>query len=280
MIDSTFVKRVGILYHPKVQKTEAFAHIIKNYLGKKGIDCWLHSSWDESGAKSCIEGSDLVLSIGGDGTILRVARIIFPREIPIVGVNFGNLGFMTELEADEALDKLALILDGQGRIEKRAMLQSQIVSTGKTYYALNDIVAGRGKFVRLINVEVSINDELLATYRADAVIVSTATGSTGYSLAANGPILFPESKEIILKAVCPHLSLDKAIILKPDTRIALKTMTNHDAVISMDGQVEEQLQSGEVVNISLSPIVTRLIRLRPGGMFYKTLTSKLKGKSI
>ncbi len=251
-----------------------------DFFTKKGVGCWLHSSWDEADAKSCIEGSDLILSIGGDGTILRVARIVFPCEIPIVGVNFGNLGFMTELEADEALDKSMLILDGQGRVEERAMLQSKIESTGKTYYALNDIVIGRGRFVRLVNVEVSINGDVLATYRADAVIVSTATGSTGYSLAANGPILFPESKEMVLKAVCPHLSLDKAIILKPDTRITMKTMTNHDAVISMDGQVEDQLKNGEVVTITLSPRVTRFIRLKSADNFYKTLTSKLKGKSI
>ncbi len=274
------MKRIGVLYHPKVQKTEAFAHTIVDFFTKKGVGCWLYSSWDEARAKSCIEGSDLILSIGGDGTILRVARIVFPHEIPIVGVNFGNLGFMTELEADEALEKLTLILSGQGRIEERSMLQSKIESTGKTYYALNDIVTGRGRFVRLVNVEVSINDGVLATYRADAVIVSTATGSTGYSLAANGPILFPESKEMILKAVCPHLSLDKAILLKPDTKITLKTMTNHDAVISMDGQVEEQLKNGEVVTITLSPRVTRFIRLKPVDTFYKTLTLKLRGKSI
>jgi NAD+ kinase len=280
VIDSTTVKRIGVLYHPKVQKTEAFARTISDHFSGKGLECWLLSSWDEAAAKSSVKGSDLILSVGGDGTILRVARIVFPLEIPIVGVNFGNLGFMTELEADEVLDKLPLILAGQGRIESRAMLQSMVKSTGKTYYALNDIVIGRGKNVRLVNIEVKINGDLLATYRADAVIVSTATGSTGYALAANGPILFPESRDIILKAVCPHLSLDKAVVLKSDTEIKLTAFTNHEAVISMDGQVEESLQNGEEITVTLSPKVTRFVRLKPEGNFYNTLTSKLKGKSI
>jgi NAD+ kinase len=108
---------------------------------------------------------------------------------------FGNLGFMTELEADEAQNKLADVLDGRGRIEERAMLQIGLKSSGKSYYALNDVVVGRGKYVRLLNIEVRVNAEILAIYRSDAVIVATATGSTGYSLAANGPIIYPDSKD-------------------------------------------------------------------------------------
>ena len=280
MLDSTFVKRVGILYHPKVQKTEAFAHTIECFLKDKGIQCWLNSSWDEAGARNLIKDSDFILSVGGDGTILRVARIIFPYEIPIVGVNFGNLGFMTELEADEALNKLPIILDSGGWIEERTMLQAEICSTGKVSNALNDVVVGRGKSARLVNIDVSIDDEAFTTYRADAVIVSTATGSTGYALAANGPILLPDSRDMILKAVCPHLSMDKALVLAPTTRIKLRVLTNHEAIISMDGQVESELKDGEEVVVSLSPHVTRFIRLKPKTRFYSTLVSKLRGKSI
>lgn len=268
------------MYHPKVQKAEAFAHTIEGFLKDKGIQCWLSSSWDEAGARNLIKDSDLILSVGGDGTILRVARIIFPYEIPIVGVNFGNLGFMTELEADEALNKLPIILDSGGWIEARAMLQAEICSTGKVSNALNDVVVGRGKSARLVNIDVSIDDEAFTTYRADAVIVSTATGSTGYALAANGPILLPDSRDMILKAVCPHLSMDKALVLATTTRIKLRVLTNHEAIISMDGQVESELKDGEEVVVSLSPHVTRFIRLKPKTRFYKTLVSKLRGKSI
>jgi NAD+ kinase len=274
------MKRIGILYHPKVEKSERFARDIEIFLQGRGIRCWIHSSWDEEEARSALTGSDLIISVGGDGTILRTARIIFPLEIPIVGVNFGNLGFMAELEAEEAHDKLVEIIGGGGWIEERAVLQAEVKASGNTYHALNDVVIGRGRFLRLINVEVTIDGQAFTTYRADAVIISTATGSTGYSLAANGPILYPESRDILMKAVCPHLNMDKAIVLAPSTEIALKAFTNHEAMISMDGQVEEQLKSGDEVIVRMAEPTVRFLRLRPRDGFYRTLVSKLKGKSL
>jgi NAD+ kinase len=274
------VKRIGILYHPKVEKSERFARDLTGFLKSKGVGCWIHSSWDEGEAGKALAGSDLVVSVGGDGTILRAARIIYPQEIPILGVNFGNLGFMNELEAGEAQDKLIEVIGGAGWIEQRSVLEAVVRSSGNTYHALNDVVVGRGRFLRLINVEVAIDGEVFTTYRADAVIVSTATGSTGYSLAASGPILYPESRDILMKAVCPHLNMDKAIVLSSATRITLKALTNHEAMISMDGQVEEQLKSGDEVEVCLAGQTSRFLRLRPRGSFYRTLVSKLKGKSL
>lgn len=280
MLDCGTVKRIGILYHPKVRKSEQFALEIRDFFCGKGIDCWIHSAWDEMGARKQVAGSDLIISMGGDGTILRVARIIFPGEVPIVGVNFGNLGFMTEFEVEGSLDGLSRVIEGEGWMEERAMVQACLQRTGKTYQALNDIVVGRGRNLRLINVEVYIDNQLLTTYRSDAVIVATATGSTGYILAANGPILHPESKEMIIKAVCPHLSLDKALVLSQESEIRLKVFTNHEAIISMDGQIEEQLQDTDEITVTLSEKVTKFARLRPRDKFYCTLVSKLKGKSL
>lgn len=280
MIVYCSVKRIGILYHPKVEKSERFARDIAEFLKSKGMQCWIHSSWDEGEAGKALAGSDLVISVGGDGTILRAARIIYPQEIPILGVNFGNLGFMNELEAGEARDKLVEIMGGAGWIEQRSVLKAVVRSSGNTYHAMNDVVIGRGRFLRLINVEVAIDGEVFTTYRADAVIISTATGSTGYSLAANGPILYPESRDMLMKAVCPHLNMDKAIVLSPSTKITLKAFTNHEAMISMDGQVEEQLKSGDEVEVCLAEQTSRFLRLRQRGSFYRTLVFKLKGKSL
>jgi len=280
MIDCGTVKRIGILYHPKVEKTERFAHDLLNFLRSKDIQCWVHSSWDEAAAKDMLGGSDLIVSVGGDGTILRVARIIFPLGIPIVGINFGNLGFMTELEAGEARDKLELIIKGEGWIDERAMLQARVISSGHVFHALNDVVVGRGKFLRLINIDVSLDGDFFTTYRADAVIISTATGSTGYVLAANGPVIYPESRDIILKAVCPHLTTDKAIVVSPSTKISLKVFTNHDAIVSMDGQVEETLKDGTEIEVSITEVTTKFLRLRNKNSFYSTLTAKLNRKSL
>jgi NAD+ kinase len=280
MIDCGTVKRIGILYHPKVEKTEKFANDLLHFLRSKGIESWVHSSWDEKVARDALGGSDLIVSVGGDGTILRVARIIFPLGIPIVGVNFGNLGFMTELEAEEARDKLELIINGEGWIDERVMLQARVSSSGHVYHALNDVVAGRGKFLRLVNIDVSLDGEFFSTYRADAVIIATSTGSTGYLLAADGPVLYPESHDIIMKAVCPHLNMDKAIVVSPSTRINLKVYTNHEAIVCIDGQVEETLQNGAEIEVKITEKTTRFLRLRDKNSFYKTLTAKLNRKSL
>jgi len=268
------VKKIGILFHPKVDKSEDFAHKIEEFLRGKGVACWLHSSWDESGAQRQLDQTDLMVSVGGDGTILRVSRIVYPRQIPIVGVNFGNLGFMAELEAGDALEHLMQIIEGKGWMDERSMLDVTL-SSSKRFHALNDVVVGRGRNLRLINVEVSIDGDAFTTYRADAVIVSTPTGSTGYLLAANGPIIYPESKDMVIKAVCPHMNMDKALVVAAESRIRLAVMTKHEAIVSMDGQVEEVLRDGDEVTVSLSPYVTRFVRLRPRSMFYSTLVTKL-----
>jgi NAD+ kinase len=280
VIDCEAVKRIGILYHPKIQKSEQFAQSLVELFKSKGINCWVHSSWDEEKAKQMLGNTDLMVSVGGDGTILRVSRIVFPNEIPIVGVNLGNLGFMTELEAGDASDKLLRIVNGEGWVEERAMLQVNIASSYKSFYALNDVVVGRGKFMRLINIDVSIDGENFTTYRADAVLIATATGSTAYSLAANGPIMYPESKDMILKAICPHLSMDKSLIINTKSKISLLVTMTHEAVLSMDGQIEEQLTSGDTITITVSPNVTRFLHLKSPSMFYSTLVSKLKGKAL
>jgi NAD+ kinase len=280
VLDFSIVKRIGVLFHPKIKRSEEFARSLHEYLTNHGTECLLHSSWDESGARLPLKDSDLVVSIGGDGTMLRAARIVFPHEIPIIGVNFGNLGFMTELEAANAVDGLLAVISGEGWVENRVMLEAHVKSSGKSYHALNDVVVGRGRNLRLIGVDVQLDEEMLTTYRADAVILATATGSTGYALAADGPILYPESRDILLKAVCPHLSLDKALVVASGCKIKLKVHTNHEAVISMDGQVEEQLSNEDEITVMLSKNVSRFMRLRPRGTFYTTLVSKLKGKSI
>ena len=280
MIDCGTVKTIGILYHPKVEKTERFARGLFDFLRGKGIKCWVHSSWDEAGARAVLGDSDLIVSVGGDGTILRVARIIFPLGIPIVGVNFGNLGFMTELEAGEARDNLELIIHGEGWIDERVMLQARVGASGQVFHALNDVVVGRGKSLRLINIDVSLDEDFFSTYRADAVIIATSTGSTGYMLAANGPVMYPESRDIIMKAVCPHLNMDKAIVLSPSTKITLKVFTNHEAIVCMDGQVEETLQNGTEIEVSITEKTTKFLRLRDKNSFYRTLTAKLNRKSL
>ena len=279
MVDSCLsMKRVGILYHPKLEKAKVFNRELEKLLSARDISLWLCSAWEEEKARPQVAGSDLILSIGGDGTILRAARVIAPHAVPILGINMGNLGFMTELKAAEALDKLPRLLGGEGWIEERVMLEAELVSQGKAFHALNDVVVGRGGAARLVHIETKINSEVLTTYRADGVIVATATGSTSYSLAAGGPILHPQAREILLKPVCSHLTLDKALVLPPESVIQLKVTTSHEAMLSLDGQVESPLHSGDEVKIKLSSYVARFLRIQPKTYFYSSLGSRLKVK--
>ncbi len=274
------MKTVGILYHPKLEKTIQFSHELDAFLKAKGVQTWLCSAWEPEKARCFVEGTDLLLSVGGDGTILRSARTVIPDSVPILGINLGKLGFIAELKADEAMDKLTAVLNGKGWIEERAMLAAELVSQGKTLHALNDVFVGRRRLARLLNIQCKLNGTLLTTYRADGVIVATASGSTGYALAAGGPVLHPQAKEMVLQPVCAHFTLDKAMVLPAKTLIELTVNTTHEALLSIDGQTEVQLNSGDTIKITLSQYTAKFLRLQPKTYFYKSLDAKLKRKVL
>jgi NAD+ kinase len=227
-----------------------------------------------------VPGTDLMISIGGDGTILRTVRVSYPAPIPILGINFGKLGFMTELKADEALKQMPFVLDGAGWIEERALLEATLPEKNRIFYALNDVFVGRRSSARVVTVEAKINSELAASYKADGVLVSTASGSTGYAMAVSGPILHPESRNMLLKPVCAHFTFDKALVLAPETHISLKVITTHEAMISSDGQVELQLQSGDTIEVKLAEQRACFLRLQSKSYFYSTLESKLRERVV
>lgn len=275
------MKRLGIVYHPRLASARAVATQLSQLLPALNASFWLSSAWEEEQVKAQVSGTDLILSIGGDGTLLRVARAVLSQGVPILGINLGKLGFMTELSAEEAVDKLPSILAGEGWVDERAMLQAELLplkgGSSPAFHALNDVVVGRGAVCRVVYVQVVIDGELLTSYKADGVIISTATGSTGYCLAAGGPILYPQSRDILLKPLSPHLSMDYALVLPPTVTIELAVSTEHQAVLSIDGQVELSLESGDKVKVKSSPYVARFWRVRPVASFYSALERKLKG---
>jgi NAD+ kinase len=273
------MKKVGIIFNPMVEAAKALAVELKRFLDGKGVANWGCSSWELTGTPPDISGTDLVLSVGGDGTILRAAQAVVTTSTPIVGINLGKLGFMTELAAGEALNRLPEILRGEGWLDERAMLEAQFSGTdAKIYYALNDVVTARGAVARIVNIEVSINGEPFITYRADGVIVATATGSTGYALAAGGPILNPGSEELVLLPIMPHLSLPYPIVLSQDAVVSLRVSTPYPATLSVDGNVNLRAENGTIVTVKRSKVVARFWRLHPRVSFYRTLEEKLKGK--
>ena len=278
----TAMKRVGILYHPMKEAAYPLAKQLEEFLGSKGLSVWLCSAWEGETARAQVNGTDLILSVGGDGTILRAAQAVVPEPTPITGINLGNLGFMTELRVDEATEKLTALLAGEGWIDERAMLEAELSAneehTPQRFYALNDVVVSRGSAARLIFIEASIDGEPLTTYKADGVIVATATGSTGYSLAAGGPILHPQAKELLLLPISPHLSSAYTLVLPSTAVVKLRLSTTHSATLSVDGHINLPLSSGAVITVKHSSNTIRFLRIHPETSLYASLEQRLKGK--
>jgi NAD+ kinase len=272
------LKRVGILFNPKLAGVPELAAALGNLLKAEGHDHWACVTGDEKTAQGLLGGTEVLITVGGDGTILTVARLAVPRKIPILGVNMGKLGFMTEMRGEEALDRVPGYLDDEGWIEERALLDVEVVNGGTPgahSWALNEVVVSRRAVARLISVEARIDGASLTTYKADGVIVATATGSTGYALAAGGPALHPESQELILVAAAPHISLATPLVVRPNAEIELHVIRDLDAVASLDGQIEYPLQEGEVVRVRRSEKVARFLRAEPRTYFYLALTERL-----
>lgn len=278
----TVMKKVGILYHPLKEAAEPLAQKLQRFLQAKGVSSWVCSAWETEMARARLNGTDLILSVGGDGTILRAAQVVIPEPIPITGINLGNLGFMTELSVDEAPTKLAAILAGEGWIDERSLLEADAAggegkASGK-FYALNDVVVARGEVVRLIYVEASINGTPVTTYKADGVIVATATGSTGYSLSAGGPVLHPQANEMVLLPIVPHLSLAYSLVLPSTAVVKLLLKSTYPATLSVDGHINLPLSNGAVVTVRRSSNTVRFLRVHPADFFYSSLEQRLKGK--
>jgi NAD+ kinase len=283
-LEAMLVKKIGILYHPMVQATCLKAEELTRFLNSRGIGVWSCSAWETENAISRLNGTDLLLTTGGDGTILRAAQVALQHQIPITGINMGNLGFLTEFKADEAVRQLSEILDGQGWIDERTMLQAQLVTADQNgnppgvFTALNDVVLARGAIAKLIQINTSINDQPLAGYRADGLILSTATGSTGYALAAGGPILFPQSGDLLLVPIVSHLSSGYSQVLPASSVIKLQLATTNQGTLSIDGHINIPVFNGAVVTIRSSSKKTRFLRLRPRDYFFQVLEEKLRGK--
>jgi NAD+ kinase len=278
------IKKVGILYHPMVPATKIKAQELSDYLNSRSIDVWICSAWEAEKSLTHLDSTDLILTTGGDGTILRASQIALEQQIPITGINMGRLGFLTELKADEALLKIPEILNGKVWIDERSMLEAEIIPAepngkpSKLHYALNDVVLARGSIARLIQVNASIDDKPLTNYRADGVVLATATGSTGYSLSAGGPILYPQSEDILLVPIVSHLSLDHSLVLPASSVVTLQLETTHQATMSIDGHTNIPISNGSVIKARRSSRKTRFLRLQPHNSFYYYLEEKLRGK--
>ena len=279
------MNKIGCYYHPKLPQdsgrrvAEELCAAAAPHVG----ETWSASALDEEATRRHIPDTDLLFCIGGDGTLLRAARAVAPHETLLLGVNLGRLGFLTELDADAARERLPEILDGAGRVEERVMLHAQIVAaeatdggeTAARHDALNDVVIGRVTLGRTVQITVRVDGAPLADYRADGVIIATATGSTAYSLSVGGPILPPESREILMTPVAPHLAPHNSVVLPPTAVVEVQLAPGQEATFSIDGERDLDLAPGETVRVTLGPHRARFLRLGPPTEFYKRLAYRL-----
>ncbi len=267
--------RIGLLCRPHVERAKVLAQALQSQLTACGVSSWLESAWDEPQALQRLAGTDLIIGIGGDGTILHCARITAPAGIPLLGVKLGKLGFITEVSELDIEAVLPEVLAGKGWIEERTMLT--VTVGGETLLALNDAVV-RCTAVRLADIKFEVGDEQVTNFRADGAIVATATGSTAYSLAAGGPVLVPEATDMVVQPICSHIGLRHALVLPSGTIVHLTIAGTHAVVLSLDGQIERALDSGERVTITTSEHKARFLRLRRRSYFLTSLYEKLGGK--
>jgi len=226
-----------------------------------------------------IRTSDLIFTFGGDGTLLRASRMAAPFGVPCAGVNYGRLGFLTEFRAAEFDGRLAGLLQGGHWVEERLLIDwTRRTASGQQVSGLaaGDVVIGRGRIARVIEVEVHINGMLLTTYTADGVIVATSTGSTGYTQAAHGPVLPPQSRDLVVTPICPFLTPANAVVVGADCTIELVAHSTHEVTLSIDGQTEHVLTSGERIVCRGSEHLARFARWQTREYFYATLAEKLR----
>lgn len=272
-------RRIALCFNPTIQGADALAHTLTHQCRDAGVDAWLAPlpdpvEGDTNGFADDVANSDLLVCVGGDGTVLHASEHAAPGGTPIFGVRMGRLGFLSEVTGQEATEGLSSVLQGHGRIERRSTVQAR-VNHDQPVYALNDVVIGRSTLGRTVSVGARVDGVLIAEYRADAVVLATATGSTGYSLSVGGPILHPTSAELILVPVAPHLTRSNALVLPPTSEVHLYVERGHEAVITFDGLHERPLDSGSTVVISHADRVVDFVRLGPPSQFYTNLADRL-----
>lgn len=280
------IKNIGVIVnHRKKQPVQVGKKLIK-WLEKRGIA--VYSTETEGNAlemdKSKIhsnlgEAVDCVITLGGDGTLLRAARMMYPYAIPILGINLGNLGFLTEIELNEIDEALERLIGGMYHLEDRMMLEARVKRNGRviqSFVGLNDVVVTNGSFARLIVLDIYAEDEFITTYKADGVILSTPTGSTAYSLSAGGPIVYPEVDVTIVTPICPHTIQNRSLVLPPQKTVRVVMSSQHtDSMLTIDGQSGFKLNNGDEIVVSQAPNYTRLVRIKEYE-FFSILQEKLR----
>ncbi len=245
------------------------AHLARHLVYTKGMD------------SACFPDiAELVVVLGGDGTLISAARLIGGREIPILGVNLGSLGFLTEITMEELYPLLTDCLKGEFKVSERMMLDCTVLRAGMEiarHKVLNDVVINKGALARIVDLETKVDCHHITTFKADGLIISTPTGSTGYSLSAGGPIIHPSMKCLVITPICPHTLTNRPIVVADESLIGItvSSLDDEDVYLTLDGQVGVELKSGDVIQVRRAEHYSRLVMSKSRN-FFEVLRTKLK----
>ncbi len=281
------MKAVGIVTNKDKDKEFKFTKILASLIKKNGGQCYvtndvavLIGAHDKGlDEQDVFKKSDIIVSLGGDGTFLKVARSAYKVDIPIIGVNLGSMGFLTEVEKKDMEQVVSLIIKGEYHVEKRMMLEAKILRKNCVIaedIALNDIVISRGALSRILHVKTYINDTFVDIFPGDGLIVSSPTGSTGYTLSAGGPIVEPDIELIIVTPICPHILYTRSFITTGERSVKAIIDENykHEAMVTVDGQKGYEIRGGDEVLVYKSKHYIKLIRIKTRD-FFNVLRTKI-----
>ncbi len=273
--------RIAVLAHLSIPAGVETAETIAGYLRDQGARATAWGTLQDPAMIQRVKGGefDLIIALGGDGTMLRAGNLGAPLGLPILGINMGHFGFLTEIQRDQWREPLLQLLQGHYRLEERMMLRAEHLRDGKvldSWHVINEVVVCRGQFVRPIEVVAEVDGSIMYSYIADGLIAATPTGSTAYALAAGGPIMPPDLRNILIIPVAPHLSMDRAIILAEGAGVTMTVHTSHEAVMSVDGRPPDPMRDGDSVRVALNDFTIHFVRFQDPSYFYRNITAYME----
>jgi NAD+ kinase len=279
------IKRVGLVLKRHDPRVPAIVSGIIPWLRANGAEVFLDQEWagrypdcTVAAPEDLARIVDVVAVFGGDGTLLYAARLVAASGVPILGVNLGSLGFLTEVKVEEMQLAFSRLLAGDYELEPRMLLEVEIIrrqNREACFLALNDAVINKGALARIIELEVTASSDLVMLIRADGLIISTPTGSTAYSLSAGGPILYPSLEAFIITPICPHTLTNRPVVVPDGVVLGVKLRHGADVMLTVDGQIGVPLQANDELRISKATPVVRLVQAT-GNTFFRLLREKLK----
>jgi NAD+ kinase len=273
--------RIGFAYNPTNEAAVELRERAAGWCRMRGVDQWAAQAQEFETLCRELPTTDFLVVLGGDGTFLRAARAVIQVDVPLLGVNLGKIGFLSKVEANELEAMLALLVGGDYRLDERMALEARLLPGGRpdgtgAHHALNDVVVARGALARVVRMDVAIGDSHLATFIADGLVVSSPTGSTGYSFSAGGPIVAPDSRNLIVTPIAGYLSTIRSVVIGADQTVRCRIVDANEAIVSIDGREDVPIAVGDVVEVRALPRAVRLVEPAGSQPFWDLFRQKVE----